>query len=313
MRIKSVKNVQNRHLQDGLIRSQVSRIGIIGFILLALLSLPVSAVEITTLVHGGNLTFDKSSTAVQSSLSGTKYYYGLSILGQQAVNQNLTLKAGLKYDPILRYTTHTTFQYSRDFYTISVGPFFGLFNSWNPIMKSGISTAVRVDFPGIAYAAFRSDSSIAARFTKKGDYLQEYNNIAVGYYVPHAICSLNLTTKRYVSQQTATLEVDDSFTEYAYQVDIFQKNVPLRVLLSFAYQQLERTYDSGGTSTSNTLNSLIFGTHFRYELTPSITLITNLDSNVYSFGKAGSAAIVLPSSGIGQFLFRSEIGLQVNF
>jgi hypothetical protein len=271
-------------------------------------SLP--ALQITTLMHGGNLSFDKTSETSESGLSGSDYFYGLSLYGQQPIDENLTLKAGLKYDPILRYTAYTTFQYSRDFYTIAVGPFFGILNSWNPLMKSGISTSVRLDFPGIAFASFRSDSSIAARFTKAGDYLQENNSIEAGYYIPFAICSVSLNSRRYVSQQTAVLEVDDSFTEYAYNVDIFQKNVPVRVLLSFAYQQLERTYT---TTISNSLNSLILGTRFRIEVSPSLTLITRMDSNIYSFGKQDdTTALSLPDSGIEMFLFRAELGAELN-
>ena len=271
----------------------------------------LSALQITTLAHGGNLGFDKTSETSESGLSGTDYYYGFSFFGEQPVDENLTLKAGLKYDPILRYTAYTTFQYSRDFYTIAVGPFFGILNSWSPLMKSGISTSVRLDFPGIAYASFRSDSSIAARFTKAGDYLQENNSIEFGYYIPFAICSIALNNKRFVSQQTNTLEVDDSFTEYAYNIDIFQKNVPVRVLLSFAYQQLERNYT---TTDSNSLNSLILGTRFRIEISPALTLLARLDSNVYSFGKEdASTALTLPDSGIGMFLFRSELGAELHF
>ncbi len=271
------------------------------------------SLDVTTLVHGGNITFDKDSEAVQTSLSGTDYYYGLSLFGTQDIDENIKLHAGFKYDPVLRYTTYTRIEFSRDFYQIAVGPFFGVFNSWNPIMKSGISTSIRFDYPGVAFAAFRSDSSIAARFTKSGDYMQEHNQISAGYYIPHAICSLNLTTKRYVTQQTESLEVDDSFTEYSFDVDIFQKNVPVRVLLSFAYQQLERIYSTGATDTSNKLNSLVFGTRFRIEVTPRFTLLTEIDSSVYSFGTAGSDSLSIPSSGIGMYLFRAELGAEVSY
>jgi len=284
------------------------------FLFFILGNLTLGAVEITTLLHGGNLTFDKESKNIEDSISGTDYFYGLSLFGEQQIDDNLTLNAGFQYDPILRYTTYTTFEYARDFYTISVGPFFGLFNSRETIMKNGISTGVRVDFPGTAFASFRSDSSIAARFTKAGDYLQEHNEIALGYYIPHAICSVHLVTKRYVNQQTDDLEVDDSFTEYSYQVDIFQKNVPVRVLLSFAYQKLDRNYSLEGSSKeSNTLNSLALGTDFRIELSPDFTLLTMLDSNIYSFGSAGGNALNLPDSGIGIYLFRCAFGAELSF
>ncbi|HDQ14920.1 MAG TPA: hypothetical protein ENN41_08930 [Sediminispirochaeta sp.] len=270
-----------------------------------------TALEITSLAHGGNILFDKASKNAQESISGTDYYYGLSVFGSQELNENLDLHAGLVYDPVLRYTAYTRFEYSRDFYTISVGPFLGFFNNWQTIMKSGISSSVRLFFPGVAFVSFGSDSSISARFSKKGDYLQEHNHLSVGYYVPNAICSLNLTTKRFVEQLTDDLEVDDSYTEYSFEVDIFQKNVPVQVLLAFSYQQLKRSYSDG---QSNTINSLILGTDFDIELSPKLSLLFGLDSNIYSFGKyndgSGSTALGMPQSGLGVFLFRSNLGLR---
>ncbi len=286
---------------------------LISLCVLSILSPALFSLDVTTLVHGGNILFDKDSKTVEDSISGTDYYYGLSIFGQQEIDDNITLNAGFQYDPVLRYTTYTTVEFRRDFYQIAVGPFFGTFNSWNPIMKSGISTSIRFDYPGVVFASLRSDSSIAARFTKSGDYMQEHNRIRVGYYIPHAICSLNLNTKRYVTQKTDSLEVDDSFTEYAFDIDIFQKNVPVRVLLSFAYQQLERIYSTASSDESNTLNSVIIGTGFRIEASPRFTILTQIDSNVYSFGKAGDDALSLPESGVGMYLFRAELGAEVSF
>ncbi|MFO7730761.1 MAG: hypothetical protein R6V86_08345 [Spirochaetia bacterium] len=281
----------------------------LSIIILGALIQPLFSLEVTTLLHGGNIMFDKESEAVETALSGKDYYYGLSIYGNQQIDENTTLHAGIKYDPVLRYTTYTTLEFARDFYQIEVGPFFGMFNSWSPVMKSGISTSIRFDYPGVAFVSLRSDSSIAARFTKAGDYMQEHNQISVGYYIPHAICSLNLTTKRYVSQQTETIEVDDSFTEYSFEVDIFQKNVPVRVLLSFAYQNLERIYPGD----TNSLNSIVFGTDFRIDVSPKVSLLARIDSNVYSFGKSGNASLSLPDSGVGMYLFRSELGAELHF
>src|SRR6056297_1479816 len=274
---------------------------------------PLWSLEVTTLLHGGNILFDNEKESVETSLSGTDYYYGLSVFGSQQIDENITLNAGIKYDPVLRYTTYTTIEFARDFYQIEVGPFFGVFNSWSPIMKSGISTSIRFDYPGVAFAVLRSDSSIAARFTKAGDYMQEHNKISVGYYIPHAICSLNLITKRYVTQKTDSLEIDDSFTEYSFDVDIFQKNVPVRVLLSFAYQQLEQIYSTAAENDTNKLNSVILGTGFRIEASPRLTILTEIDSNVYSFGKAGSESLSLSGSGLGMYLFRAEVGAEMHF
>jgi len=274
------------------------------------------ALELTTMYHMGNLAFDRSSESAQTSLSGVNYPWGLSLFGEHEISKDLSLEAGFFYDPILRNTTYTRFEYEDEFFRIGVGPFFGTFNSWSSILKSGISTSVRVEFPGLLFASLRSDSSIAARFIKAGDYMQERNEITFGYYIPNAICTLNLTTKRYVAQQSATLETDDSFTEYSFDVDIHQKNVPVRVLLSFAYQQRSRTYDfDSSPDESNSLNSLVFGTRLTVDVSPSIALIADIDHNIYSFGKyddgSSSGALDLPDSGLGMYLFQGSIGMRM--
>ena len=276
--------------------------------------IPAAGMEISTLFHISDISFDKTDTAPVSSFSGTYYPWGISIFGSDEISDEMSLKAGVFYDPILRYTTYTLFEYQHSFFKLGVGPFFGLFNTAETIMKSGISTSVRVELPGIMFASLRADSSIGSRFIKVGDYLQEFNEISVGYYFPNAICSVSLISKSFVTKQEATLEVDDSFTEYAFKVDIFQKNVAFRALLSFAYQTLTRTYlDTDSSLTyENKLNSLILGTNFTFKIADGFELITNLESNVYSFGYNDDTALTLATSFPGVFLFRLTTGVSID-
>ncbi len=273
----------------------------------------VSAMEITTSVTAGNLSFDKAASAPVSSFQGTKFPWGISVYGEKYVTDNTSIKAGIFYDPVLRYTINTLFQYQYNFFKLGVGPFFGIFNTSQTIMKSGITTTVKIELPGVVFASLEADSSIGARFVKVGDYIQEKSLITIGYYIPNAICSLNLVTKSFVVKQEDALEVDDSFTEYSFKVDIFQKNVAFRTVLSFAYQTLSRSYlnTSTGITATNTLNSLVFGTHFKFNLSDNLSLFTNLESNVYSFGYLDSTPLTLPQTGIGLYLFRATAGVTV--
>ena len=276
--------------------------------------IPAAGMEISTLFHISDISFNKSDTAPVSDFSGTYYPWGISIFGSDEINDDMSLKVGVLYDPILRYTTYTLFEYQHSFFKLGVGPFFGLFNTNETILKSGISTSVRVELPGIMFASLKADSSIGSRFVKVGDYLQEFNEISVGYYIPNAICSLNLTSKTFVTKQGTNLEVNDSFTEYAFKVDIFQKNVAFRALLSFAYQTLTRTYlDTAVPQTNeNTLNSLVLGTDFTFKIADGIDLMTNLESNIYSFGYNDDTALTLATTLPGSFLFRLTTGVSID-
>ena len=271
------------------------------------------AMELTTSVSSGNLSFDKTASSPVSTFPGTKFPWGISVYGEKYVTDNTSIKAGVFYDPVLRYTINTLFQYQYNFFKLGVGPFFGIFNTPQTIMKSGITTTVKIELPGVIFASLEADSSIGARFVKVGDYIQEKNLITIGYYIPNAICSLNLVTKSFVMKQGDALEVDDSFTEYSFKVDIFQKNVAFRTVLSFAYQTLSRSYfnTSTGITSTNILNSLVFGTHFKFNFSDNLSLFTTLESNVYSFGYLDASPITLPQTGIGLYLFRATTGITV--
>lgn len=297
-----------------------------GFILsllflLALLALPAghaAALEVTTLYHMGNLGFERDAEKPTDELKGTDYTYGASVYGKHRIDDSLTLEAGLMYDPILRKTVQTRFEYSHNFFRVGVGPFLGVFNTPGTVLKSGISTSVHLEYPGKVFTTLRSDSTISSRFTDKGDYLQELNKITVGYYVPHAICSFNLTTKRFVTQKTGDLEVDTSFDEYSFDVDIFQKNVPLRLLLSFAFQHTDRIYSTDTATAKNKLNSLVFGTRFEIAASRRLTLIADVDHNIYSFGSEKDASgtdssLSMPDKGLGLYLFQARIGGKWSF
>ncbi|MCK5199058.1 MAG: hypothetical protein KAR21_11940 [Spirochaetales bacterium] len=287
---------------------------IFSILFIIIFIIPAAGMEISTLFHISNISFDKTDTSTVTNLSGTYFPWGISVFGNDEISDEMSLQAGILYDPILRRTTYTLFEYQHSFFRLGVGPFFGLFNTKETIMKSGISTSVRVEIPGIMFASLKADSSIGSRFVKVGDYIQEFNEISAGYYIPNAICSLSLTSKSFVTKQAAALEVDDSFTEYAFKVDIFQKNVAFRALLSFAYQTLTRTYldTSGPTTTENTLNSLILGTNFTFKIADGFSLLTNLESNIYSWGYDDGSALTLATSFPGVFLFRLTTGFSID-
>ena len=96
--------------------------------------------------------------------------------------------------------------------------------------------------------------------------------------------------------------------------DLPVKNVAFTALLSFAYQTVTRSYLDTATSVihENTLNSLILGTNFNFKLAKGFTLITNLESNVYSFGYNDTTSLTLPTTGPEMFLFRLTTGVSLD-
>ncbi len=258
----------------------------------------------------GNLAFKNDRSASNTTFTGTNYFYGLSIFTTASISDNFSFESGFFNDTILKNISYTIFNYRQKFITIGVGPFFGFFNSTSTILKSGISTSIRLELPGIVFLRFRSDSTIGGRLIEIGDYIQERNNISAGYYVKNAICSLNLSSKKYIQKANSTTETVDSLTEYSFKTEVFQKNMPYTVDIAFAYQTLKKEFITSTTTTKHTLDSIILKTKLKFFIEEFLTLYTDLESSIYTFGEDELLGISNP--GPGGYLFRLNTGITVN-
>jgi len=267
------------------------------------------SLEIGAGFHIGNLGFTHERTSDQTGFDGSNYPWGLSLYGTQPIADNFILNSGFYMDPILRNTVYTIFTYRERFFSIGVGPFFGPFNSKTSLLKSGISTSVRIELPGVAFLSFRADSSIGGRLTQDGDYIQERSDASIGYYVRNAICSLNLLTRKY-TQKTTSGEVIDSTIEYSFKTDIFQKNIPYKVLLTFGYRKTSKTFIENNASVSHTLGSILVNTRIDVELTTFLKFIVDLENSIYTFGQDELLGISNP--GPGGYLFNLNAGFSID-
>ncbi len=261
-----------------------------------------SALEIDAQGWAGNLGFSRARTAADTSFPGADYFWGWSLSASQLIAGSLSFEADISSDPILRNVSYTLFTYRETFLSVSVGPFFGFFNDTTTLIKPGISAAIRLELPSIAFISFRSDSSISGELLQPGDYLQDRNEIALGFYVPNAICTLSLATRQFEQKQSADTVID-SLTEYSFTVDIYQKNVPYRIVFNFSWQDLARQFVAAAALSS--LDSLVVGAELNVSLSRTVALQLGFDGVVYSFGLGnlvGSAQ---------SFLFRTVAGVRV--
>ena len=114
--------------------------------------------------------------------------------------------------------------------------------------------------------------------------------------------------------ETLEDEVIDSFVEYSFRTDIYQKNVPYKVILSFAYQTRSKSFTDNVTRTTILLelNSIILGTRIDMQVTDYLSVMTNLESSIYSFGSAGASLLTLLATGINAYLFNVTAGFTLS-
>ena len=277
-------------------------------VLLVVLFLGTSAGAVFSLDLGlqgwlGNLGFKTDRAATDTTLPGADYFWGLSLYGTQAISDSVSFETGFYTDPVLRNTSYTLFNYTQKVLSVGIGPFFGLFNDTTTLLKSGISTSVKLELPGFAFVSFRSDSSIGGQLVQTGDYLQARSDIAFGFYVPNAICTLSLNSSTF-EQKGASDETVDSMTEYAFTTNLYRKNVPYQLIVKVAYQSIARSFITAASTAS--LNSVILGTELDISLNNSLTLQTGIEGNVYSFC-LGTLVGSDPS-----FLFHTFAGIKIS-
>ena len=285
---------------------------LLGGFLAGLAAAPISALQIGASFSTGNLVFAPGRSPTDTSFDGTAFPWGISASAIQPISDQASIDAALDYDPVLRYTISALFTYREQFFTVGVGPSFGIFNSTAEPLKSGIAATFALEWPGVAFVNYFSDNTLGGALVEPGDYIQERNDLSVGFYVPNAICSLNLLTRRYVSATTTGSTIDD-LSEYSFKTNLFQKNVPYRVLLTFGYQSLSESFVTSGSTTVDTLGSLIVGTRIEASIGGSFTYVFDLTSSVYTFGQGALVGLSNPGPPwLDGYLFRLTTGIQVN-
>jgi hypothetical protein len=282
----------------------------------------IFGLEIGGVFQMGNLGFTKDRLSTDTSFTGLDFFslgnLGFSVFASHSPDESSRLEIEYAYDHILRNLLTSLFIYRGNFFSIGVGPFLGFLNAsqLTPISvttmlpKVGISSIFRVELPGIVFASLGVENTTNNQLTKVGHYLQERTTLAVGFYVPNAICSVNYINKRFVEQKAVGLQVSDLFSEYSFKVDIFQKNIPYRILLSFGLQDLKKVYEQGATVTTHTLYSLVIGTRGDIEVSDFLRLIFDVDSSVYTFGY--DELVGLSNPGPLGYLFRAKVGFALN-
>ena len=272
--------------------------------LMSVTALP--AFEVGAFFDLSNLDFARDRASSATTLPGDTYLWGVDVNGYDQLSDALALDLSFSMDTVLRNIAYARLRYLDDFFAISVGPFFGILNSPESIVQSGLSTTVELFIPGITFVRLRSDNSLSGRLVVAGDYIQERSELAIGFYAPNVIPTLYVRSKRYTAKTTAGESVD-TLTEYGVSADIFQKNIPYRVVLNFGYHDAGRQFVEA-TTVNHAYSSVILGALLTVDIFETITVVADLESSIYTFGRDA----LLGQVSADAFLFRLRTGVRLN-
>jgi hypothetical protein len=212
-----------------------------------------------------------------------------SIALTQKLGEDLGFSAGLERDPVLGQSVITAISYDAGFVKLTVGPFFGAFNTLESLLTSGLSTSLRLEWPGVAFASFRADSTIGAGIASPGDYVQQRSTIAAGVWLPNVVVTaqletVGLTRMALRSGDSAVVTVDAERSRYALVADVYKKNIPYTAQLVLAYDYLSRRYLSASGNTSDRLGAAVIGLNLAATVSPTLRLSLGGEATLYAWG-----------------------------
>jgi hypothetical protein len=283
----------------------------IAALIIVLLLLPAfrgAALELSTRFDLGNLGFDPDRAAADATYPGTAWYWGGTVEVTHGFSERMALRAGFSRDTVLRNMAYAMIYYNLEYLSMGLGTIQGFNNTGGATLKPGLASSVQLTIPGVMFTRLLFDYSLGSVLLEDGDYSQNRNELSVGFYVPNAICSLILESKKFYEQRTATLDVVDSLLRYSFQADIFQKNAPYRLLFSLAYETLQKKFFDGATNPVHTLNSLKAGVELSVDLARFLTIMFGLDSALLTMGDGLLSGVQNPA-----YLFQAYSGFTLNF
>ena len=236
----------------------------------------------------------------------TNYVWGGSAYLGLPMGEESTLRLSYELDPILRSVAMAKVEFERGIAKVSVGPFFGLFNSTANPVSVGLSTQVRFQWPGLAYVSVRSDGAMAIGLLADalGAEPQARAEIAAGFYSKNAIISGLVSASSYSETLSGGLVVTDALSSYLLTLDLFKKNVPYTLLASVGYELRSKYFEASGKTEA--LGSLVLGAKATAEIVPGVRISSNFRSSVFVFG-LDSLSGRSPDS--NDFFFSVDLGL----
>ncbi|MBN1698272.1 MAG: hypothetical protein JW881_12230 [Spirochaetales bacterium] len=237
---------------------------------------------------------------------------GISLTYTHQFSDNFKFQTGVYSDAILKNISYTHFYYTESIFVMGVGPFFGFLNSnVFPYIEPGISSIVRIEFPGILFADLRVDKTLDVHLTHDNDYFQERTDMSFGFFVPNAICTLSMLSKKFTERETesgTTYELVDELTDYSLKTTIFKKNVPYHLHLVFSYQHYSKSYIMAPDVVTNDLHTILFGIGIDVYANPALFYSLYIDNTLYSFGQEEMLGMdTIP------YAFKAYLAMRINF
>ena len=267
----------------------------------------VTALEIDAEGTFGNLGFATDREAGDSDLGSASYLWDARLAVTGTVLDGFLLTGAYERDSVLRDAFAVTIGYSGQIMSVSAGPFVGfMLDSDDPyLLKPGLSAQLRAELWETGFVSLETDVTLDPQLsTSSTDFRQFRITPRAGIYLPNIITSLEFdrSTLFYTDGTNTTV---DRRSEYALANEVFQKAIPYRILLRFAYRSQLKEFADG---TKHALGTAVFTPGVTYTPAETVTLRAQLDNGIYVFGREE----LLGEIETDRYFFRATLGMTLH-
>lgn len=218
-------------------------------------------------------------TVAGRTFRGSDLYWGLQGSVTQEVGDGIVFRGGVENDPILRTRAYSQLGFSMDNLSLNFAPFLGTFNSTGKWFNPGLEALLEYNWPGAVFLRGGFLTTFAP-VAKSGDYYLSSLTAAVGTMMENGILSLNVVDKAATFRGSGLKTTVDASTKYWLDLEMFQKNFPLRWAFLTGYQLTSRSYLTD-TESKASLHSVLMGTRLSWDIGRRATLYCEANSVLF--------------------------------
>ena len=205
---------------------------------------------------------------------------------------NISYNTGFERDPLSKNRLFMNVKTDFNFFFVEAGPYLGLFNTKQLPFNPGLSVSTGFSLPGIVFIRASGASTLGPIMDVPDYYYQNSGGISAGFWVPHVVCSLNMSSKSFTVRNVDMLLIENSLKRYFFSADVFTKNVPYTIRVDLGFENLSRSYiteEISGSSiikstTKDEFKSIFMGFELNYTFTPALKVLLGAEMPVHSWG-----------------------------
>ena len=272
----SVKNIENESGelcdQEGFMKNKVAYL----FLFIAI-SMGAFASETGFSTQFGNYglsDYDEDDNSYETYFQwGTTLYFEDSA----GLDENLKYRFELVRDPVSGYSLNSILELGTDWYSLGIGPVFGILNESFTLIKPGFGGRLKAQWPGKVFGEI-GGASIPALYVGAEDDYSSYNGYyTLGFYIKqnHILCYFTQSLTNYSNLSDA---YTNEYLSYIFYSDFYDKSSMFKIQTKLGYEILSKTFLIGEDIE---IRNILFGLQADLFLGPKAKVFIGLDNKIY--------------------------------